>query len=212
MGRYTGPVCKLCRREAMKLFLKGSRCTTERCTLEKDGHDRPPGQQGVRPRKMSDYGIRLREKQRAKRMYGLLERQFRRFFDMAFRQRGPTGQNLLMLLERRLDSVVYRMGMAPSRRAARQLIRHGHYAVDGKKATTPSFLVKPGQSVEVKEKSRNVVPIKGALERVIERKEVPAWMEVIPDQMKGTLKRLPSKEELGAPVNEILIVEYYSGR
>ncbi|WP_456434255.1 30S ribosomal protein S4 [Thermosulfuriphilus sp.] len=209
MGRYLGPRCRLCRREGMKLYLKGERCYTDKCSFERRSY--PPGQHGqaqVRA-KMSDYGIRLREKQKVKRMYGLSEKQFRRYFDEADRRRGLTGTNLLVLLERRLDNVVYRLGFASSRRQARQLVRHGHILVNGRKVDIPSFLVKIGDVIEVKEKSRQNPFVKEALEGVA-RRGVPQWLEFEPEAFKGTVKAFPVREDITMPIQEQLIVEFYS--
>ena len=209
MGRYLGPRCRLCRREGMKLFLKGERCYTDKCSFERRSY--PPGQHGqaqVRA-KMSDYGIRLREKQKVKRMYGLSEKQFRRYFDEADRLKGLTGTNLLVLLERRLDNVVYRLGFASSRRQARQLVRHGHILVNGRKVNIPSFLVKVGDVIEVREKSRQNPFVKESLEGVA-RRGVPQWLELDPDGFKGVIQALPVREDITLPIQEQLIVEFYS--
>lgn len=207
MARYTGSVCRLCRRENLKLFLKGDRCYSDKCAYERRGY--PPGQHGQARSKFSDYGIQLREKQKVKRMYGLMEEQFRSYFHKADRQKGVTGTNLLVLLERRLDNVVYRMGFANSRSQARQLVRHGHFLVGGRRVNIPSYLLKVGETVEVKEKSRNCLPVVEATEGVA-RRGVPQWLEVDKDALKGVVKALPAREELTMPIQEQLIVELYS--
>ncbi|RLA97948.1 MAG: 30S ribosomal protein S4 [Deltaproteobacteria bacterium] len=208
MGRYTGPVCRLCRREGMKLFLKGERCYTDKCAFERRPY--PPGVHGQGRIKFSDYGIRLREKQKVKRIYGVSERQFHRYFEMADRQKGVTGTNPLVLLERRLDNTVYRLGFASSRREARQLVRHGHIQVNGRKVDIPSYLVKPGDVIEVREKSRGMDRIKEALEAVA-RRGVPSWLELEADRFRGVVKAMPNREELTTPpIQEQLIVELYS--
>ncbi|MBW1971357.1 MAG: 30S ribosomal protein S4 [Deltaproteobacteria bacterium] len=207
MARYIGPSCKLCRRENMKLFLKGDRCYSDNCAFERRSY--PPGQHGRGRAKHSDYGTQLREKQKLKRMYGLLELQFRRYFEKAERMRGVTGENLLILLERRLDNMVYRMGFASSRNEARQLVRHNHFLVNKKKVNIPSYLVKPGDVIEVKEKSRKLKRIQESLE-AIERRGVPQWIEVDKEAFRGVVKNLPSRDELTIPIQEQLIVELYS--
>jgi len=208
LAKYTGPVCRLCRREGEKLFLKGERCYTDKCTYERR-KDQIPGMHWQRRGKVSDYGIQLREKQKAKRTYGILEKQFRNYFFKADQMRGVTGENLLMLLERRLDNVVYRLGFANSRRQARQLVRHGHVQVNSRKVDIPSFLAKAGDLVTVKEKSRKLVSIKEALE-ALPRRQIPGWLEINPDKFEGTVKSLPTREEIGGTINEQLIVELYS--
>jgi small subunit ribosomal protein S4 len=207
MARYTGPVCKLCRREGVKLFLKGERCYTEKCALERRSY--APGQHGQRRTKVSEYGTQLREKQKVRRIYGVLEAQFRRYFVEAERMRGVTGENLLQLLERRLDNMVYRLGMAPSRKAARQLVLHGHFTVAGKNVNIPSYLCKPGETVAVKAASKEVPAIKLSLE-LQAKKGFPTWLEVDAEKMAGTVKQLPTKEEIAMPIKEQLIVELYS--
>jgi len=213
MARYNGPACRLCRRETTKLFLKGTRCFTEKCAVERRGY--APGQHGVAQggrggsRKQSEYARQLREKQKVKRMYGLLEDQFRLYFQKAERQKGITGENLLLLLERRLDNMVYRMGFATSRAEARQLIRHGHFTVGSRKVNIPSYLVKAGQVVTVKERSRKVTRIVEALEQA-ERRGVPEWLEVSKDNFTAHVKVLPARAEITMPINEKLIVELYS--
>ncbi|WP_305042442.1 30S ribosomal protein S4 [Geoalkalibacter sp.] len=208
MARYTGAVCRYCRREATKLFLKGDRCHTDKCAVERRNY--APGQHGQGRVKVSNYGIQLREKQKVKRSYGLLEGQFRSYFDKADRMKGITGENLLALLERRLDSVVYRLGFATSRNEARQLVRHNHFLVNGRKVNIPSFLVRPGDVVELREKSRQVARINEALDGVM-RRGVPSWLELDRAACKGILKTLPVREELTTPAfQEKLVVELYS--
>ena len=207
MARYTDSVCRLCRREGAKLFLKGERCYTDKCAIERRNY--PPGQHGQARSKFSEYAVQLREKQKVKRMYGLLEDQFRRYFELAERQKGITGENLLILLEQRLDNMAYRMGFATSRSEARQLVRHGHLRVDGKKVDIPSYRLKPGQVVSVRERSRSVVRIVEALEQA-ERRGVPDWLEVQKDTFSARVKALPTRAELTMPINEKLVVELYS--
>ncbi|MBL0714322.1 MAG: 30S ribosomal protein S4 [Desulfosarcina sp.] len=208
MARYTGSVCRLCRRENMKLFLKGDRCYSDKCAFDRRGY--PPGQHGERRgRKISDYGIQLREKQKVKRMYGLTEKQFRTFFQRANRQRGITGTNLLVMLERRLDNVVYRMGFVNSRTQGRHFVRHNHFSVNGKKVNIPSYLIRPDDTVEVWEKSRAIQSIGDALEAVV-RRGVPQWIELEKDNFKGVVKSLPVREDLTMPIQEQLIVELYT--
>lgn len=208
MARYTEAECRLCRRENIKLFLKGDRCYTDKCGFERRSY--PPGQHGQRRSgKISDYGIQLREKQKAKRIYGVLERQFRKYYDKAERQKGITGTNLLVLLERRLDNIIYRMGFASSRNQARQLVRHSHFTVNGKKVNIPSFQVKIGDVIEVRDGSRKIGVIKDAIE-IFVRREKPAWLDVDGDNFRGAVKAFPNREELTMPINEQLIVELYS--
>ncbi|BCR04067.1 30S ribosomal protein S4 [Desulfuromonas versatilis] len=208
MARYTGPVCRLCRRENMKLFLKGDRCHTDKCAVERRNY--APGQHGQGRIKVSDYGTQLREKQRVKRTYGLLEKQFRGYFAKADRMKGVTGENLLVLLERRLDSMIYRLGFATSRSEARSLVRQGHFLVNGRKVNVPSYLVRPGDTVELREKSRQVARINEALDGVM-RRGIPSWVELDRAAFKGTVKTLPVREEMTTPVfQEHLIVELYS--
>ncbi len=208
MARYTGSVCRLCRRENMKLFLKGDRCYSDKCAFDRRGY--PPGQHGERRgRKISDYGIQLREKQKVKRMYGLTEKQFRIFFQRANRQKGVTGTNLLVLLERRLDNVVYRMGFVNSRTQGRHFVRHSHFSVNGRKVNIPSYLIRPGDKVEVREKSRTIQSIGDALEAVV-RRGVPQWIELEKDNFKGVVQSLPVREDLTMPIQEQLIVELYT--
>ena len=207
MARYTDSVCRLCRREGLKLFLKGERCYTDKCAIERRNY--PPGQHGQGRSKFSEYAIQLREKQKVKRMYGLLEAQFRRYFELAERLRGITGENLLVLLEQRMDNMIYRMGFATSRAEARQLVRHGHFQVDGRKVDIPSYLLRPGQVVTVRERSRTVARIIGALEQA-ERRGVPEWLEVQRDAFSARVKALPTRADLTMPINEKLVVELYS--
>jgi len=208
MARYTGPVCRLCRREGMKLFLKGERCYTEKCAIEK--RNMPPGQHGkLRKAKIVGYGLQLREKQKVKRIYGVLENQFRRYFEIADRTRGITGETLLQLLERRLDNVIYRMGLATSRAQARQLVRHGHFTVNGRKVDIPSFSVKPGDVVTLRQSSRNNPAILHALEEVKGR-GVPEWLSFDQAAMAAKIGSVPTREQINLPVQEQLIVELYS--
>lgn len=208
MARYTGPVCRLCRRENMKLFLKGDRCHTDKCAVERRNY--APGQHGQGRTKATNYGTQLREKQRVKRTYGLLEAQFRAYFEMADRMKGMTGETLLVLLERRLDSMVYRFGFGTSRAEARMLVRQGHFLVNGRKVNIPSFLVRPGDVVELREKSRKVTRINEALDGVM-RRGIPSWLELDRAAFKGTVKTLPVREEMTTPTfQEHLIVELYS--
>jgi small subunit ribosomal protein S4 len=207
MARYTGPACKLCRREGIKLFLKGERCYSAKCAIDRRGF--PPGQHGQRRSKPTEYGLQLREKQKVRRIYGVLERQFRRFFQISERQHGITGENLLVMLERRLDNVAFRMGFAPSRAAARQLVQHGHIVIDGKKATIPSMLVKPGQVLSVAPSSREVSVIAESLKSQ-DKRGFPSWVDMQIDKLQGTFKALPSKDDIALPVKEQLIVELYS--
>ena len=207
MARYTNPVCKLCRREGGKLFLKGDRCFTVKCAVEKRNF--PPGQHGQRRSKPSEYGLQLREKQKMKRIYGVLETQFRNYFEMAERQKGITGENLVRLLEQRLDNILHRVGFAASRAQARVLVRHGHFRVNGRRVTIPSVLLRAGDVVEVQPKSRELVEIGAALEGAKKRR-VPAWLELDAASFKGTVRTLPSKEEMAIPVQEQLVVALYS--
>jgi len=206
LARYTGAVCRLCRREGLKLFLKGSRCFTEKCAIERRNY--PPGQHGLGRAKRSAYGEQLREKQKAKRVYGLLEGQFRRYFERAERERGVTGENLLRLLERRLDNVVFRLGFGASRAEARQIVRHGHILVNGRKVSLPSFLVKVGDQVQLRATS-------SLQERVTEnlsagRGQVPQWLELSAAEKRGVVRGLPLRDDIQIPVQEQLIVELYS--
>lgn len=207
MARNTKSVCRLCRRENLKLFLKGERCYTEKCAFDRRNY--PPGQHGQNRKKFSDYGAQLREKQKVKRMYGVLENQFRNAFKEADRQKGITGETLLALLERRLDNTIYRLGFTNSRNEARQLVRHNHFLVNHSKVNIPSYLVKPGDVIEPREKSKKIVRILEALEGVA-RRGIPQWLELDKEQMKGSVKGLPAREDLTIPIQEKLIVELYS--
>lgn len=207
MARYRGSVCRLCRREGTKLFLKGDRCYSERCSVDRRAY--PPGQHGQGRPRFSDYGVQLREKQKVKRMYGLLEKQFRQTFDRAASLKGRSGENLLILLERRLDNVVFRMGYATSRAEARQLVKHGHFRLNGRKAKTPSMLVRPGWTVSLHERSKKVERISAALD-ALEGRSVPQWLEVDKETMEGTVKQMPVREDITLPIDEQLIVELYS--
>ena len=208
MARYIGPVCRLCRREGMKLFLKGERCYTEKCAIEK--RNLPPGQHGkARKAKLVGYGLQLREKQKVKRIYGVLENQFRHYFETAERTRGITGEMLLQLLERRLDNVIYRLGLATSRPQARQLVRHGHFLVNGKKVDIPSYSVKAGDVISVKGASAQAAVLAHAMEEVKGR-GIPAWLAFDASNMSGRVVSLPTREQINLPVQEQLIVELYS--
>ena len=208
MAKYTGPVCRLCRREGVKLFLKGTRCMSEKCAIERRSY--PPGQHGQSRRtRPTEYGTQLREKQKLRRVYGMQERQFLKTYHMAVRRKGITGEHLLSLLERRLDNVVYRLGFAASRGQARQLVNHGHLLVNGRKMTIPSMTINVGDSVEVREKSRQLVPVQAALE-VAEGRGVPNWLDMEPNLFKGTVQALPTKEDIDVLVNEQVVVELYS--
>jgi len=207
MARYVGSVCRLCRRENQKLFLKGDRCMTEKCAIERRGY--PPGQHGQGRIKFSEYGIQLREKQKIKRIYGLLERQFRSLFEKADRSKGITGSNLLVGLERRLDNVAYRAGFAGSRADARQLVRHGHFTVNGKRVNIPSYQIAKGDMVEVHEKSRSATRIAASLEGV-KRREIPQWLELDATNFKARVRDIPSRDDITAPMQERLVVELYS--
>ena len=208
MSRYKDSVCRHCRRENLKLYLKGDRCYSDKCAFDRRSY--PPGQHGERRgRKISDYGIQLREKQKVKRMYGLSEKQFHLFFKRAERLRGATGRNLLALLERRLDNVVYRLGFANSRAQGRQFVLHNHFLVNGKKVNIPSFLVKIGDAIEVKEKSKKVAAISDSIEAVV-RRGIPQWLELEKEKSKGVVNGFPVREDLTMPIQEQLIVELYS--
>ena len=207
MARYVASVCRLCRREGTKLFLKGERCYTDKCAVERRPY--PPGVHGQGRIKLSNYGLQLREKQKIRRVYGVLERQFRLYFARAERQKGITGSNLLGLLERRLDNVIYRLGFAVSRPDARQLVRHGHILVNGRKVDIPSFLVNVNDKIEVREKSRKSLRIQGALEAA-GRRPSPSWLSVDAANFAGTVSGLPVRDEITLPMNEQLVVELYS--
>ena len=208
MARYTDSSCRMCRREGLKLFSKGDRCYSEKCSFER--RDYVPGDHGQAHKKQrSDYGVQLREKQKLKRMYGLLEKQFRGYFEKADKQKGITGTNLLVLLERRMDNMIFRMGFANSRIEARQLVSHGHFLINGKPFNIPSYLLKAGDEVCVKEASRKITRIMGAIETVA-RRGVPHWLELDRDNFKASIKMLPVREDLTMPVQEQLVVELYS--
>jgi len=207
MARYTDASCKLCRREGQKLFLKGERCYTNKCAIGRRPY--APGQHGAQKNKLSEYGIQLREKQKAKRFYGLLESQFRKYFEIANRKKGVTGENLLQLLESRLDNVVYRLGFGTTRAEARQLVTHGHFTVNGKKLNIPSYIVKVGDTVDVSEKGKKSVRFKEILD-ITGAKVVPKWLEVDQENLKGKIVALPAREDIDLNVQEHLIVELYS--
>ncbi|KFA88345.1 30S ribosomal protein S4 [Archangium violaceum] len=207
MARYTASACRICRRENLKMYLKGDRCYTDKCAIERRPY--PPGQHGQGRVKFSGYGVQLREKQKVKRMYGLLESQFRGYYHRASAAKGKTGENLLQQLELRLDNVVFRMGFADTRAEARQLVRHGHFTVNGKRVNIPSFAVKPGTTIEVAEKSRKILRISEALETV-DRRGVPQWIDLDKKSFKATVRTAPNREDLTMPIQEQLIVELYS--
>ena len=207
MARYTGPSCRLCRRENMELFLKGDRCYTDKCAIKRRNY--PPGQHGQGRSKTSAYGVQLREKQKVRRIYGILEKQFRGYFAEADRMKGVTGENLLSLLERRLDNVVYRLGFASSRTESRQLVRHGHFTINSKRVDIPSIQLKVGDVIELREKSRKISSINDALEAVV-RRGIPQWLELDRDAYKGNLRALPIREDITTPIQEQLVVELYS--
>lgn len=207
MARYTGSLCRICRRETEKLFLKGDRCFTEKCSVERRQY--PPGQHGQRRGKLSDYGVQLREKQKVRNIYGVFERQFRKYFHNAERKKGVTGEVLLQYLEKRLDNIVFRMGFAPNRRGARQLITHGHFLVNGRKVNVPSFLVQTGDVIETREKSREIPIIKESIAKG-EQRGVPSWLEVDAQNLKAKVLQIPTREEIQLPAQEQLIVELYS--
>jgi len=208
LAKYRDSACRLCRREGIKLFSKGDRCYSEKCSFERRSY--APGEHGQMHKKQrSDYGVQLREKQKLKRMYGLLEKQFREYFEKADKQKGITGTNLLILLERRLDNMAFRMGFANSRMEARQLVDHGHFLVNGKSVNIPSYLLKAGDEVSVKEKSRKMACINNAME-IVERRGIPHWLELDRDHFKAKVTMLPVREDLTMPVQEQLVVELYS--
>lgn len=207
MARYTGPSCRLCRRENMELFLKGDRCYTDKCAIKRRNY--PPGQHGQGRSKNSAYGVQLREKQKVRRIYGLMENQFRGYFAEADRMKGVTGENLLSILERRLDNVVYRLGFASSRAESRQLVRHGHFTLNGKKVDIPSIQTRVGDVIELREKSRKIATINDSLDAVA-RRGIPQWLELDRDAFKGNLKALPVREDITTPIQEHLVVELYS--
>ena len=207
MSRYTGPVCRLCRAEGTKLFLKGDRCYTEKCGLTK--RNSRPGQHGTRRGKMSEYGLRLREKQKLRRFYGLNETQFSTIYEKASKLPGQTGHNFLQLLERRIDNIVYRLGFGVSRSQARQLVSHGHFTVNGRKLDIPSAILRPGDVVPVAEGSRDMVLLKENSEAAAVR-SIPAWLSFNPDSMTGNVLTVPVREQIEVPVNEQLVVEFYA--
>lgn len=207
MARYREAVCRLCRREGMELYLKGDRCFTDKCAIKRRGY--PPGQHGQRRPKHSDYGVQLREKQKARRIYGLLEKQFHNYFEKADRMKGKTGDNLLILLERRLDNVVFKLGFAVTRRESRQLVGHGHFLVAGRRVNIPSYLVRPGDVVQIRERSRKILSVNEALDAVV-RKGIPTWLELERENFRGSVKALPSRADITEPIQEQLIVELYS--
>ncbi len=208
MARYTEAVCKLCRRERQKLFLKGIKCYTEKCPVEKRNY--PPGQHGLsRRQKISEYGIQLREKQKVRRMYGVLERQFRNYYEKALKQPGKTGETLVKILERRFDNVVYRLGLAPSRKAARQLIRHRHFSVNGRIVDIPSYLIRPGDIIEAKPQSKKLDVIHNSMKRMKDTAMLP-WLSLDKASVSGTFLNVPEREDIPLNANEQLIVELYS--
>jgi small subunit ribosomal protein S4 len=206
MARYRDAKCRLCRREGQKLFLKGARCFTDKCAIERRNY--PPGQHGLNRGKLTPYGVQLREKQKAKRIYGVLESQFRKYFQWAEREKGVTGENLLRLLELRLDNVVHRFGFAASRRESRQMVAHGHFAVNGRKASVPSILLKVGDVVSLRPSSKLAPRIDDNLNAG--RGQTPQWLEVEPNERRGAIRSLPLREDIQIPVTEQLIVELYS--
>jgi len=207
MGRYLGPSCRMCRKEGIKLMLKGDRCLSSKCAIVKKRM--PPGNIPKRRTKTSEYGVQLREKQKVKRFYGLGEKQFKHYFKLAARKKGITGETLLIMLERRLDNVAYRMHFSSSRKMARQLVGHGHVLVNGRRVDIPSYLIKEGDEIEVKESSKRMIPVLESMKDISRTGTVP-WIEVDPDQLKGKFVYIPKREEIDLPVNEQLIVEYYS--
>ncbi len=207
MAKYTGSVCKLCRREGMKLFLKATRCYTDKCSFER--REYAPGQHGVVKKKLTDYAMHLREKQKVKRIYGILERQFWRYYSEASRMKGNTGENLLCLLERRLDNVVFRLGFARNIKEARQMVNHRHILVNNRIVNIPSYLVKQGDVISVKEKSKNLIQVVEGIQNA-EKRIIPAWLSLNTAEIKGEVKNLPLRSDVTIPVQEQLIVEYYS--
>ena len=209
MAKYTGPACRLCRREGTKLFLKGDRCFSDKCSVSRRAQ--APGQHGVGTgrKRVKEYGLQLREKQKAKRYYGILEKQFKNYFVKADKKEGQTGENLLMMIERRLDNVVYRMGMADSRREARQLVRHGHFRVNGRKVDIPSYITKKGDVITLREQSRKSPKIKMLVENISAR-SVPAWISMDKENIQATITALPVRTDIDFPIEEHLIVELYS--
>ncbi|HJU04846.1 MAG TPA: 30S ribosomal protein S4 [Nitrospiraceae bacterium] len=207
MAKYRGPVCRLCRREGVKLFLKGTRCMTEKCAVERRSY--PPGQHGQGRQRLSEYSAQLREKQKLKRIYGLQERQFRGVFGKAERRTGVTGEHLLKLLECRLDNIVYRLGFAASRKEARQLVNHGHVMLNGRKTDVPAAVIRANDVIEIRERSRNLLPIQTALDAV-DGRGIPGWLELDRAGLKGTVRSLPTRDDIALPVNEQMVVELYS--
>lgn len=207
MARYTESDCRLCRREGEKLFLKGERCYTNKCAVARRAY--APGQHGQAKKKLSEYGVQLREKQKARRFYGILEGQFRKYFEMAVNKKGITGENLLQILETRLDNTVYRLGLGTSRPEARQLVRHGHFTVNGKRVNIPSYLLKVGDVISVAEKIKNSPKIKAVID-IAGSKVIPKWLDYNPDTLTGTVVALPSRDDIDLPIKEHLIVELYS--
>lgn len=207
MARYRDSVCRFCRRETTKLFLKGDRCFSDKCSVERRNY--PPGQHGQGRAKTTDYGTQLREKQKVRRIYGVLEKQFRNYVHLAEKKKGVTGENLLSLLESRLDNMVFRMGFAASRSEARQLVNHGHFLVNGRKVDIPSFRTKPGMVIELSEGSRTIPGVEESL-KTVTRRGIPSWLEVDADSFKGMIKAMPTREELPPTIREQLIVEFYS--
>ena len=207
MGRYTGPACKLCRREGMKLFLKGERCYSDKCAVGR--RNSAPGQHGAARKQLKEYGLQLREKQKAKRYYGVAEKQFKNYFAVANRKDGMSGENLLSLLERRLDNVVFRMGMAESRTESRQLVCHGHFTLNGRKADIPSIIVKPGDVISMRQKSRSSEKFKELIENLPQRQS-PRWLEFDKTNIVATISAIPTREDVDFPFEEHLIVELYS--
>lgn len=207
MARYAGASCRVCRREGEKLFLKGERCYTEKCSVTKRQY--APGQHGQQRKKLSEYGIQLREKQKAKKFYGVLESQFRKYFEMAAKTKGITGENLLKILETRLDNIVYRLGFARSRAEARQLVRHGHFSVNGRKVNIPSYILKPNDMIQVREGSKDDEIFKEVLEAT-GSKVVPAWLSADQEKLRGTVVSIPAREDVDLNVQEHMIVELYS--
>ena len=207
MARYTGSVCRQCRRENMKLFLKGDRCFSDKCSYDRRGY--PPGQHGQRRSKQSDYGMQLREKQKVRRIYGISEKQFRITFRRADRLKGITGTNLLSLLETRMDNTVFRLGFVNSRNQGRHFVRHNHFTVNGKKVNIPSYQVKKGDVIELREKSRKVQAIADSLDAIV-RRGVPSWLEINKETFKGQIVGIPTREDITLPIQEQLIVELYS--
>lgn len=207
MARYTEALCRLCRRESEKLFLKGDRCYTDKCAVERRKY--PPGQHGQRRKKQSDYATQLREKQKAKEIYNVLEKQFKKYFYMAEKKKGITGSNLLQILESRLDNVVYRLGFASNRRQARQLILHGHFNVNGKRVNIPSYMVRAGDSIDIREESRKLAPVQENIAKA-EHRGLPSWVQRDLNNFSGRILNLPAMDDISLPVQEQLIVELYS--